>query len=116
MIFANEVLGAEDRGALLGPAHEQHPPRSRRGRPGTRERRRLPFALGEVDQWHTLVAGEAVDAGDELAADRFQQRRRGKQMTAVAAEEVHDSNHELQLRDVHVEVHAVDDNPVGRAR
>lgn len=80
-------LGAEHRGALLGPAHEQHPlAASEAGQmlPGD-----VVFALplGEVDQRHALVFGKAVNVGNERPTDRFEQHRRREAVPTMLTQE-----------------------------
>jgi hypothetical protein len=66
------------------------------------------LSLGEVDQRHSLIAGETAKTLDERPADRLQQRRRRKPVTPMLAQARHHATDELQLRHVHVQEHPVD--------
>jgi hypothetical protein len=101
------TLGAKHRGFLLRLADEQQPLASLEARqilPG-----HIVFALTflEANQRDVGIPGELLKPDDEILADRFHQRRGGKGVPAVKAEEAHDAFVVLQLRHVNVEVHAV---------
>ena len=66
------------------------------------------LSVGEVDDRYALVFGEAVEGGDEVLADRLQQRRRREGLAPMVAEERHNSSGELQAGLVDVQVHPVD--------
>jgi hypothetical protein len=72
--------------------------------------RQIVFALplGKADHRHVALSGEAVDARDELGADRLQQRRRREGVTPMAPQERHDTLGVLQAGLIQVQVHAVD--------
>ncbi len=102
------LLSAEHRGFLLSPAQEQHALVTLEA--GQELVGQIIFALplGKIDDRHTLIGGEAVQLGDELPADRLQQRRRGERLAPVLTQEEDHSPDELQLGHEDVEVHPVD--------
>src|SRR3982751_1210537 len=68
----------------------------------------FPLSLAELHNRNLLLYGKSLHACHEAPGHGIHQRRRGKGMTAMAPEELHDSGFALQRRHVHIEVHPVD--------
>jgi hypothetical protein len=68
----------------------------------------LSLSFLEPDHGQLVDLRERFDCGDERCADRVHERRRRELHATVEAEERDDTDLALKLRDVNVEVHAVD--------
>jgi hypothetical protein len=105
------LLGPEQRGLLLRPPDEHDPlSAARRLEGGQVLVHHIVFALpfGEVHPGDLLPLGETVHRRGEPVSDPGQRGRRGDRQAHLALHIPQQPAGVLQLRDVHVEVHAVD--------
>ncbi len=68
----------------------------------------LALPPGEVHPRDPLIGGTAVHRGGEPIGDPRQRGRRGDRQAELPVHVTHQPASELQLRDIHVEVHPVD--------
>ena len=101
-------LGPEDGGLLLRLADEEDPFAASKACQVLGGDIVLALPLGEGQDLDALLGGEGFDGLDEGVADGRQQGGGGEEVAAVVAQEADHAQFPLQLRDVDVEVHAVD--------
>ena len=68
----------------------------------------LALSLSEIDHRNVVISREAVETGNEVLADRLQQRRRREGMAPMVTQERHHPLHVLQSRLVDVQIHPID--------
>ena len=102
------LLGAKQLGLLLRPTDEQHPFGGRESRQVLVHDVVLTFPLGEIHPGHSVITSEAVHRRVERVGDAGQRRGRGDRQSQLPVHVADQAQRVLQLRHIHVAVHAVD--------
>src|SRR5262249_55741593 len=102
------LLGAEDRGLLLGLADEEDTFGPRKACQVVGGDSVFALSLGKGEHLDAVPSGEGVDGLDEGVADGREQGGGGEEVAAVVTKEANDTQFALEFGDVDVEVHAVD--------